>query len=89
MALTNIWTTLPQLIFRRVRKFLEATCHVCSSVRMEQLGSHWTDFHEIWHLSAFRKSVAVIRVSLKSDKNNGHFTLRPIYVFDHISLSSS
>jgi len=20
------------------------------SVRMEQLGSHWTDFHEIWHL---------------------------------------
>jgi hypothetical protein len=21
--------------------------HVCPSVRMEQLGSHWTDFHEI------------------------------------------
>ena len=20
------------------------------SVRMEHLGSHWTDFHEIWHL---------------------------------------
>ena len=25
----------------------------------------------------FRKSVAIIRVSLKSDKNNEHFTLRP------------
>jgi len=24
---------------------------------MEQLGSHWTDFHEIWHLKIFRKSV--------------------------------
>jgi len=21
--------------------------HVCPSVRMEQLSSHWTDFHEI------------------------------------------
>ena len=26
------------------------------SVRMEQLGSHWTDFHEIWYSSIFRKS---------------------------------
>jgi hypothetical protein len=22
--------------------------HVCPSVLMEQLGSHWTDFHEVW-----------------------------------------
>ena len=27
---------------------------VCMSVRMEQLGSHWTDFHEIWHWSICR-----------------------------------
>jgi hypothetical protein len=27
------------------------------SVRMEQLGSHFNDFHEIWYLSIFRKSV--------------------------------
>jgi hypothetical protein len=27
------------------------------SVRMEQLGWHWTDFHEILYLSIFRKSV--------------------------------
>jgi len=61
----------------------------CLSVRMEQLGAHWTDFHEIWYLSIFRKSVEKIQVSLKSDKNNGYFTWRPIYIFDHISLSSS
>jgi len=32
--------------------------HVCLSVRlclrMEQLGSHWTDFHEIWYLIVYR-----------------------------------
>jgi hypothetical protein len=44
---------------------------LCLSVRMEQLGSHWTDFHEILYLSIFRKSVKKIRVSLISDKNNG------------------
>jgi len=29
---------------------------VCPSVRVEQLRSHWTDFHEILYLSIFRKS---------------------------------
>jgi len=27
-----------------------------SSVHMEQLRSHWKDFHEVWYLSIFRKS---------------------------------
>jgi hypothetical protein len=53
---------------------------VCPSVRKEQLGSHCTDFHEIWHSSTFRKSVEKIQVSLKSAKNNG--TLNE----DHYSL---
>ena len=26
------------------------------SVRMEQLGSPWTDFHEIWYLRIFKKA---------------------------------
>jgi hypothetical protein len=43
---------------------------ISPSVRMGQLGSHWTDFHEIWYLHVFQKSVEKIRVSLKSDKNN-------------------
>jgi len=43
------------------------------SVRTEQLGSHWTDFHEIF--KSFQKSVEKIQVSLTSDnKTNGYFT---------------
>jgi hypothetical protein len=65
--------------FRRVRKIAKSDYnlrYVCLSVRMEQLGSHWTDFHEILvlHLSIFRKSVETIEVSLKSDQNKGYFT---------------
>jgi hypothetical protein len=38
------------------------------SICIEQLSSHQTDFHEIWYLSIFRKSVKKIQVSLKCDK---------------------
>jgi len=41
------------------------------SVRMEQLGCHWTELHVICYLTVFRKTVEKIQVSLKSDKNNG------------------
>jgi len=56
---------------------------------MEQLGSHWTDFREILYLIIFRKYIEKIKVSLKSDKNEGYCTRRPEYIFDHISLNSS
>jgi hypothetical protein len=56
---------------------------------MEQLGSHWTNFYKILYLSIFWKSVEKIQVSLKSDKNNGYFTRRPVYIYDNISLNSS
>jgi hypothetical protein len=59
------------------------------SILMELLGSHGTDLNEIWSLSIFRKSVENIRLSWKSDKNIGYFTWRPMYIFDHISLSYS
>jgi len=49
----------------------EKFLHVCLSTRMEQLGSHRMDFHEIQYLSIFRKYVDKMGVSLKSDKNNG------------------
>jgi hypothetical protein len=55
------------------------------STRMEQFGSHRTDFHEIWYLSIFWKSVKKIEVSLNSNKSNEYFARRPIYIFDHIS----
>jgi len=35
------------------------------SFRMEQIGSHWMDFHEIRYLWIFRKSVEKIQVSVK------------------------
>jgi len=44
---------------------------VRSSDRMEQLGSHWTEFHEISYLRMVRKSVEASQVSLKPDKNKG------------------
>jgi len=32
------------------------------SVRMEQLGSKWKDFHEIWYLGITRKSAEKIQI---------------------------
>ena len=45
-----------------------------------------TDFHEIWYLSIFRKSVDRTQVFLKTNKNKIYFTWRPIYIFDHMLL---
>jgi hypothetical protein len=44
------------------------------SVRMEQLRSHWTDFHENLYFNTFRKYVEKIKVYLEPHKNNGYFT---------------
>jgi len=74
-------------------KLLKATISFVLSIRLsvhvEQLGSMWMDFQEVWFLSIFLKSFEEIQVSVKSDKNNGYFTWSLIYIYDHISLSSS
>jgi hypothetical protein len=44
------------------------------SVRIEQFGSRWTDFHEIWDLSIFLTAVEKIEFSVPSHKNNVYFT---------------
>ena len=44
------------------------------SVRKEKLGSQWTDCRQIWKMGIFRKSVEKIKVSLKSNKNDGYIT---------------
>jgi len=62
---------------------------VCLLVRMKQLSSQWTDFHEIRYLSIFRKSIEKIRVSLKSDKNNKYFNCTPMNIYEDISLNNS
>ena len=41
-----------------------------------------------WNLMVFRKSVEKIQLSLKSEKNNGYFTGRTMYMYDNISLNS-
>jgi hypothetical protein len=53
--------------FAKLRK---ATINLVVSVLPERLGSHWTDFHEIWYLSIFRKKKPVekLQVSLKPDE---------------------
>ena len=48
---------------------------------MEQLSSHWTDFHENLYLRIFWKSGKKIQVSLKLDKNKGYFTWQPSTFF--------
>jgi len=86
-------TCSPNLLlgaFAKLRKaYISFAVSVRPSVRMEQLGSHWTDFHRIWYLMIFRKSVQKTQVSLKFYKHNRNFTCRPTYIFDHISLSYS
>ena len=59
------------------------------SIRIEQLGSHWTEFHKIRYLRIIRKSAEKVEASLKSDKKNGYFKWRPVYIFDHVALISS
>jgi hypothetical protein len=58
--------------------FLDEKRLLATSVRpsifMEQLGSHWMDFHENWYSIIFRKSFEKSQISFKSDKNNGRFT---------------
>jgi len=56
------------------KRLLASSClSVHPSVRrMEQLGSHLTDFHEIWYLSTFKKICRKKnRILLKSDKHKG------------------
>jgi hypothetical protein len=62
---------------------------VCPSVRMEQLGSHWTDFNYTWYMNILQKSVERNEVAWKSQSNNGYVTLTPMYIYNNISLNSS
>ena len=46
------------LICRRFRRIAKSDCQlrrVCPSVSMEQLRSHWMEFHEMWYSSIFWK----------------------------------
>jgi hypothetical protein len=60
----------------------------CPSVRVEQLGSHWMNIRVNLYVSILPKIVEKIKVSLKSDKNNGYFTWRRVYIYNTLQLFS-
>ena len=76
----NKWWLLAA--FAKLRK---ATISFIMSVRIKKLGSHCTDFYEMWYLSIFRNYAEKIKVSLKSKKNSG--TLHAEYIFLIMSRS--
>jgi hypothetical protein len=43
----------------------------CVCVRLEQLGSHWTNFYEIWYLSISRKYAGNIKFRLNLIRKTG------------------
>jgi hypothetical protein len=58
------------------------------SVRIKQLGFHWTDSYESLYLSIFRKSVKKIKDFLESYNNNGYLTRRRTCIFNNIVPNS-
>ena len=53
-------------VFAKLRKTtIRFVMSVCPFVRIEQLGSHWTDFREIRYLIIFHKTLKAHPVSLK------------------------
>ena len=74
--------SLPEAPSRNFKKLaISFVMSVLPFVRMEHLGSHWTDFHEILYLDILRTSVRKTRFSLKSDKNNRYFIWRTPYLY--------
>jgi hypothetical protein len=80
-----------QACSRNCAKRLQASSFPSVSlfVCMEELGSHWTDFYEIWYYIFYGKCVEKIQRLLKPDKNNGCFTWRRFHIFNNISLNYS
>jgi hypothetical protein len=70
--------------FRRVAK--KASVSFVLSVRIEQLDSHWTYFHEVWYLNIILKSVRKIRSCPPRKTSAWHDQSA---IFNNISLSSS
>ena len=76
--------------FAKSRKLtISSDIFVCLSIRMEPLGYHWKNFHEILYFSIFRKSFDKFQFPLNSDSNRGYFTWRPVYIYENILLKYS
>ena len=55
LCFTEIWEFLGAFAKSRKESISVVVSAVRPPARMTQLGSHWTDFHEVWFLSIFRK----------------------------------
>ena len=62
---------LAELRKTTIGSVLSVSPSVLPSVRMKQLGSHWTDSDEIWYFSCFRNSVEKMQILFNSDKVTG------------------
>jgi hypothetical protein len=56
----------------------------CLPVIVKRLGSHWTNFNEIWYFSIFRKSVEEIQVSLYLTRITGDLQKR-VFTFLYLA----
>jgi hypothetical protein len=79
----------PAKLRKATISFIMCVCpSVRLSVRMENLGSHWTDYREISYLRIFRKLVEKMQVSLKVDEKRVYCACMPKEIYDNISLNS-
>jgi hypothetical protein len=90
MQKTAMYTYTTNGLYKRVPKIAERDyelCHVRPSAwnNSDRSGRIFIKFD----MSVFRKIVGKIQIKLKSDKNNGHFTWRFLYISYHISPISS
>jgi hypothetical protein len=58
--------------------------YLCQSVRLEQLGSQWAGFHEIWYLSVFRKICGDNSSFIKIWQEKRALYIIRTYIYDNI-----
>ena len=83
---THIYIYPKHRVFMRLRKIAKNVYqlrHACLLLCL----SAWNNSHLMFFF--FRKSTNQIQVSLKSGNNNVYFALRPMSIYDIISLNSS
>jgi len=77
--------------FAKLRKATISVVFICLSVRLSPRKNSAPNGHlmkfDIWVFLG--KSIRKIQLSLKYDKNNRHFTWRPVYIYDSPSLNYS
>jgi hypothetical protein len=80
-ACSNTVCSIPDSL-RALAKSRKATISFVISIHVDNSASPWTFYHEIRYLRIFRKFVQEVQVWLESEKNNGYFKWRPMYIYD-------